>query len=216
MAVENLFSLGVIGNASIDNHILPLAILEELEHREPMLDAVMHDQILQQVRVGAQDQERAKEPTVTQYSLLNISRREGIFLHYRLTIGDNLLWSLPFNRGHVDGVLRGVHGVIVERGVLGCELLVTKESIVFLANLDQLHDLLLDWVLLLFLLIRVASIHHVIGVLAILDIFLLGQHLLVLLLSQGLAVLANILALVVLALHHLERVREMKLTNCCW
>lgn len=103
--------------------MLPLSVFEELENGEAVLDTVVHDQVVQKLRVRALHQECAEEPAVTQNALLDIAGVHGITVHFGLAVGrSNLLGTLPFDIWHVHGVLRQMYWVIVERSVVCWEL----------------------------------------------------------------------------------------------
>ena len=111
------------------------------------------------------DQERPKEPAVTEDTLFDISRSHGISVHFWLTVRGNLLRPLPFDHWHVHSVLWRVHRVVIERAVVSWELRVSKKSVVISTNLDDLLNLVLDRVLLWLLLLRQVRLAH----LAIID-----------------------------------------------
>jgi len=73
VTIEGSFCLGVEGNSSVDNYIPPFAILKELEHGESMLNSIMNNEVAQQLRVSALDQERTKEPAVSEDTLLYVT-----------------------------------------------------------------------------------------------------------------------------------------------
>ena len=198
MAIQNGLALAVIRNSSIHNNILPATVLEELEHGETVLDTIVDDQVVEELRVGALDQKRAKEPAVSEDTLFDISRSHGVTVHLWLTIRGDLLWSLPLDHWHVYGVLWWVHWVIVERAVVGRELRVSEKGIVIRADLDDLLNLVLDRVLLWLLLLRhvrlahSAVIDHLVILLAhsifVAHVLLCRKQLLILLLGHWLAI----------------------------
>jgi hypothetical protein len=101
-------------------------------------------------------------------------------------------------------VLWWVDGIVVKRAVVRGELRVSKKSVIVGTNLDDLLNLVLNWVLLGLLLLRhvllstvilhiVIFLTHAIFVTHL--ILLCSQYLLVLLLSNGLSILSNELLL---------------------
>ena len=95
--------------------------------------------------MGREDEEGTEEPAVTEDSLLDVARGNSILNELGLIRGD-LMGAFPLNLRGIFGVLGRVGDILVQGFVVGGELRVTKESIVFLADLDDLSDLLLDGV----------------------------------------------------------------------
>jgi hypothetical protein len=97
--------------------------------------------------VSRKYQEGAKEPAVTQDTLLDISRTSAV-LYKRGLVRGNFMGSLPVNLGAVLRVLWRVRWVLVERLVAGGELGVTEECVVLLADLDNLRNFVVYRILL--------------------------------------------------------------------
>jgi len=118
------------------------------------------------------------------------------------------LRSLPLDHRHIHGVLWRIHGVIVERLVVGRELSITEKSIVLFADFNDTHNFVLNWIFFwfFFFLHVLLVLHHFMAVLChLLSVFILllvSEHLLVLLLSQLHAIRSNKLGGVILP-HHL-------------
>jgi hypothetical protein len=207
VAVERRLALAVVWYARVDDDVLPFPILEELEHSEAVLDAVIHDQVFEQVWVRAQDEKRAKEPAVTKNALLDVAWAHGVFEHYRLasSVAD-LLRAFPLNNWHVKGVFGWIDWIIVQTGLVCWKFRVSKESLVLNANLDNLLDLVLNPFFLGWLLIVIPLLmHHLISVLVHLlaVLLVLSQHLLVLLRTDRYSILSYVLVWVILSRHHL-------------
>jgi len=143
VTVEGRLRLGVVRDARVHDHVLPAPVLEELEHGETKLETVVNDQVLQEVPVGREDQEGAQEPAVSKDSLLDVARGYTVLDEHGL-VGGDLMGTLPLHLRGILGVLGRVGDVLVKGLVVGGELGVAEEGIVFLADLDDLGDLLLD------------------------------------------------------------------------
>jgi hypothetical protein len=209
VAVKDGLALTIVWDSSIDDNVLPSTILEELEDCETVLDTVVDDQVVQELWVCALDQKGSQKPAVTKNTLLDVSWSHGVSVHLWLTLWSDFLRSFPLDHGHVHGVLWWVDGIVVKRAVVRGELRVSKKSVIVGTNLDDLLNLVLNWVLLGLLLLRhvllstvilhiVIFLTHAIFVTHL--ILLCSQYLLVLLLSNGLSILSNELLLAHLVL----------------
>ena len=72
-------------SAGIHNQMLPLTVLEEVEHGETVLDSIVVDQVIQELEVCAQDEKRgALEPAIieTKKALFDVAGAFGINLHF--------------------------------------------------------------------------------------------------------------------------------------
>lgn len=98
--------------------MLPFAILKELKHCKAVLYSIVDYQVLEQIRVGGQDQERAQQPTITQVTLLHITRGGSILYHHWF-IWCDFLGSTPLNQGHVLIIVRDISGVLIQ-GLISC------------------------------------------------------------------------------------------------
>ena len=208
MAIERGLALSVVWDSGIHDDMLPATVLEELENCKSILDTVIDDQVLQELWVRALNQEGSEEPAVAENTLFNVTRRHLITLHEWLTLWSDFLRSLPLNLRHVDGVLRWISWIVIQ-GVLVCgELRVSEQSVVISANLNNLLNLVLNWILLGLLLLHgvlLPILHHLLSILlahliSIVDL-LLSQKVIDLLLSQWVAISSNVLLVGVSVTH---------------
>lgn len=207
MTVKRSFGLGVVWNSCINNNVLPFTIFEELENCKTILNTIVDDQVVQKLWVGALNQEWSEEPAVTKNTLLDISWVHWVSVHFWfLVFWNNFLRSLPFNRSHIQRVLRWVNWIDVQRWVVSWEFRITKKCIVLRADGDNLLNLILNRILLWLLLLHILLLsHHLFSILLthLISIFLLLlKHLLVHFLTDWLAIFINILVRVILS-HHL-------------
>lgn len=101
--------------------------------------------------------------------MLDVAWAHFVAGHHWLAFWSNFLRPLPLDWRHVDGVLRGICWVIVQRRIVCWEFRVTEQCIVVCTDLDDLLDLVLDRVLLgLFLLMHLIMLlvaHHFLSIL---------------------------------------------------
>jgi len=93
--------------------MLPSSVFEELENSKSMLDAVVNYQIVQQLRICAQNEEGSKEPAVTESSLFDVARVHSILRHHTVALCD-FLRPLPLNSWLVHSILRWIHWIIIQ------------------------------------------------------------------------------------------------------
>ena len=55
MSVEGCFGLSIVWNTCVNNHILPTAVLKELENGETVFETVVDDKILQEIAMSRKD-----------------------------------------------------------------------------------------------------------------------------------------------------------------
>ena len=124
VTVERSLRLSVVGNSRVYNDVLPSSILEELEHGETVLDSVIHDQVVQEIRIRALNQKRAEQPAVSKDTLLDVTWSHLVSEHawFLVLLCEDLLWSFPLNHRHVHSVVRWIDWVIVQRLVACREL----------------------------------------------------------------------------------------------
>jgi hypothetical protein len=139
--------------------------------------------------------------------LLDFSGIHVLLEHTWLLVFTDFLRSFPLHHWHVHGVFRWIDWIIVQTCIISWKLRVTKQRLVLCADLNDLLNLVLDWVFLwlLLLLKLLLLIHHFFTILIhLLSIFLLClKHLLILLLGDWHAVFSNELILIILSVHHL-------------
>jgi hypothetical protein len=126
VAVERSLGLRVVWDTSVDDDVLPLSVFEELEDSEAVLDTIMDDQVVQELRIRALNEQRSEEPAVSQDALLDVTGAHGVSVHLGLAVGSDLLRALPLDVGHVHGVLRKVDWVVVKGCIGGRKLGVTE------------------------------------------------------------------------------------------
>jgi len=120
-------SLGslVVRDASVDNHKLPLSILEELEHSVTVFDSIFVDKVVQEFGVGCQAQEGAEQPAVSQLALLYITRNTTVLDQDRFILAVDLAGSLPLDHRVGGSIVGRVQRVHVQGSIVGAELWVS-------------------------------------------------------------------------------------------
>ena len=96
--------------------MLPASIFEELEDGKTEFNAVMANQVLQELWVCAEYQKRTEEPAVveTKKTLLDVTWTFRISLHLWILIRRYLLRPLPLNHRHVLCILRWTSRIVVQ------------------------------------------------------------------------------------------------------
>ena len=148
--------------------------------------------------------------TISKNFLLHISWIHSISIHsWFFILRNNFLWSFPFNHWHIHSILWWIDRIIVKRPIISWEFWVTKESIIFSTNLNDLLDLVLYRIFLWFLfllqiVLSVWIIHHLISIIShFVSIFsILLSHQFVLLCAHLHSILAHKLIRIILT-HHL-------------
>ena len=100
----------------------------------------MVDQVLEKLRVSCQAKEGTEEPTVSKFSLLDISRRDSILHHLGATFAsEDFLRTLPFNiRASPFGRLNRIE---IKRAVIRRPFRITPRLLRILdVFLNLLHD----------------------------------------------------------------------------
>ena len=95
MPIERSFIISSAWDASVNDDILPLSVLEELEHGKSFLDSVVVNQILEELWIGGKAEEGSKEPTITKNTLLDITRLQSVLHHHWFILSINLLRTKP-------------------------------------------------------------------------------------------------------------------------
>jgi len=137
VAVEWTLLHRVIGNLGVYDNVLPLAVLEEAENGKAVLDAILDDQVVEQLGPCGKHTEGAKQPAVAQDALLHVSRLCSSLLHLRLVIRADLLWTLPLDFWEVLGVIGEHSRVLVETFFIGREVWVSIKGLVFVVEISK-------------------------------------------------------------------------------
>ena len=69
------------GDSGINNFELPLSIFKELEYSETLLNSIIVDEILEELRVCSKTKERAQKPAVPKHTLFKITWLQPILHH---------------------------------------------------------------------------------------------------------------------------------------
>jgi len=122
----------IVGDASIHSHELPSTVLEELEHSEARLEAIVHNQVLEQFGVHAHRGEGSQKPIICKDARLDVARHVVIFHQVGVIISVDLVRTSPLDDGDILSVLWGVQWVNVKRLVIGVEVNIAPLLIGFL------------------------------------------------------------------------------------
>ena len=146
MAIKRLFLGLIVRDKCINNNILPSSILEELKDGKSLFDvSTFNNQVLQQLWSSAKNEESSHKPTVTNSSLLDISRCGSISAHHWLIWWwTDFLRPFPLNNS-ISSIFRFLQRVFEKSLVVCFKLLVNpRHSLVVFNVLTDKADCLLD------------------------------------------------------------------------
>ena len=82
------------GDSGINNFELPLSVFKELEYSETLLDSIVVDEILEELRVCSKTKERAQKPAVSKHTLFNITWLQPVLHHQGFILSCiDFLWT---------------------------------------------------------------------------------------------------------------------------
>ena len=93
MAIKGSF-IFITRDSGINNFELPLSVFKELEYSETLLDSIVVDEILEELRVCSKAKERAQKPAVSKITLFDITWLHSILHHQGFILSCiDFLWT---------------------------------------------------------------------------------------------------------------------------